>query len=107
MLCLLAVAAVSTARAERPLDPVRVTGDPVAPLPKDPAGTLLKGTGLCGAFRLPDNSTANQGNVVRTLFPQRQADFPAGADAFAQNLNDFMDGKGRRGRRPGRPDDQV
>ena len=93
MLCLLAVAAVSTARAERPLDPVRVTGDPVAPLPKDTAGSLLPGTGLCGAFRLPDNSTPNQGNLVRTLFPQRQADFPAGADDFARNLNDFMDGK--------------
>lgn len=82
----------SVARADTPLPTVYVDGDPVAPPPKDQAGNLLKGTGLCGGFRLAD--TSDMAALARTLFPQRPADFPSsGVDTFQQALNDFMDGR--------------
>ena len=82
----------SMARADTPLPTVYVDGDPVAPPPKDQSGTLLKGTGLCGAFRLAD--TSDMAQLARVLFPQRPSDFPnSGVDTFAQAINDFMDGK--------------
>ena len=83
----------SVARADTPLPTVYVDGDPVAPPPKDQAGNLLKGTGLCGAFRLAD--TSDMATLARVLFPQRPANFPtSGVDEFQQAINDFMDGKG-------------
>lgn len=82
----------SVARADTPLPTVFVDGDPVAPPPKDPAGNLLAGTGLCGAFRLAD--TSDMATLATVLFPQRPADFPnSGVDTFQLAINNFMDDK--------------
>lgn len=65
---------------------VVVDGDPVAPLP---TGALIKGAGLCAAFRPTDSVTASN------TFPSRPADFPnegvAGKNSFSLAVNDFMD----------------
>lgn len=93
----------SVARADTPLPTVYVDGDPVAPPPKDQAGNLLKGTGLCGGFRLADTSDSSL--LTRILFPQRPSDFPtSGVDQLVQALNDFMDGKSAV---PGAPSDPL
>ena len=67
------------------LKPVVVTGEPVAPNPKDKQGVALKGAGLCGAFRPT--------TMPLVVFPQRNAGFPnTGRTEFPDAMNAFMDG---------------
>ena len=91
MACALVVFSQAIAQADAPLGTVYVDGEPVAPPPKDPSGTLLRGTGLCGAFRLADANDPNLGALV----PVRPSDFPvSGVDTLVGVLNDFMDSIG-------------
>ena len=70
------------------LPTVTITGDPVAPNPRDDKGKILPGTGLCAAFRL-----LGTGGDPNTVFKPRGAGFPnSGATDFPDSVNAFMDG---------------
>lgn len=60
-----------------------VRGGPVAPVPTKMDGTLIDGTGLCGAFK--------QKGDPRLDFKQRTTNFPSDAEDFPKSINDFMD----------------
>jgi len=66
---------------------ITVDGLPVAPSPLKTDGSLLPGTGLCGAFRQSGNPAA--------VFKRRDAaKWPADAADFPDSVNAFMDGPG-------------
>ncbi|MBL8633923.1 MAG: hypothetical protein JNM40_11930 [Myxococcales bacterium] len=70
------------------LQTVSITGDPVAPNPRDAQGKILPGTGLCAAYR-PFGSSGDPS----TVFKPRPSGFPAvGANDFPDSLNAYMDG---------------
>lgn len=86
-LCGLCAWPVHEARAQK-LQTVSITGDPVAPNPRDTQGKILPGTGLCAAYRL-----LGTGADPNTVFKPRGSGFPAsGATDFPDSANAFMDG---------------
>ncbi|MFO0656603.1 MAG: outer membrane exchange protein TraA family protein [Polyangia bacterium] len=79
--------AAQSASAQK-LPPVTVTGDPVAPNPRDSKGNIAPGTGLCSAFRL-----VGAGADPTMIFKPRGAGFPnSGTTDFPDSVNAFMDG---------------
>ena len=68
-----------------------INGSPVAPPPKDDAGNLLQGAGLCGAFRIIDG---NDQTLRGVLFQNRPDDFPqpTALARWSGPMNAFMDG---------------
>ncbi|HNI59330.1 MAG TPA: hypothetical protein PKW11_05265, partial [Pseudomonadota bacterium] len=70
-LCGLCAWPVHESRAQK-LQTVSITGDPVAPNPRDTQGKILPGTGLCAAYR-PFGSSGDPS----TVFKPRPTGFPA------------------------------
>ena len=83
----LSFGAAGSVQAQK-LPPVNITGDPVAPNPRDSKNNIAPGTGLCGGFRL-----IGSGATAATVFKPRPAGFPnVGATDFPDSVNAFMDG---------------
>jgi len=86
-LCGLACWPLGGAWAQK-LPTVSITGDPVAPNPRDDKGAVAPGTGLCAAYR-----SLGAGVLGSTVFKPRPAGFPnIGATDFPDSVNAFMDG---------------